>query len=94
MIVKTRWKCKSTTQHSDGLNSQWINVFIKGKWYDCEYETWSSSDGFRLNGGWKRYWAINENGEKSELSKSEATLIFYQNIDDLRDAKIDLIIND
>jgi len=93
MIHKEKWKCKSGSQTSSGIGIPWKHRFIKGKWYDGEYETWSWEDGYRVNNGWRRYWAVNEEGVKEELSKAEFRIIFHYDIDEIRDAKIDEIIN-
>ena len=94
MIIKARWKCKSGSQIAHSMSGPWIDRYITGKWYDVEYETWSWESGYRVNGGWRKYWAINEQGEKEELSKPEAKCIFFHDIDMQRDAKIDLILNE
>ena len=91
MIFKDRWKCKCTSQVS--LNGKWANNYIKDKWYDGEYQIWSWEDGYRLNGGWAKYWAYNERGVKEELSMAKFKAIFYHEINEVRDAKIDLLLN-
>jgi hypothetical protein len=95
-IVKTKFLCKNSSQSSPkGLslsNIQWQDRFIEGKWYDGEYETWNFDDGFRLNGGWRRYWVINEKGEKEEIHKAHMNAIFEMNIQELRDNKIKEIL--
>jgi hypothetical protein len=95
-IVKTKFLCKNSSQSSPkGLslsNIQWKDRFIEGKWYDGEYETWNFDDGFRLNGGWRRYWVINEKGEKEEIHKAHMNAIFEMNIQELRDNKIKEIL--
>lgn len=69
MIVKTKFLCKSgcKTAPSRGYSGtqklNWTDLFIEGKWYDGEYETWSQQL-YKLNNGWRRYWVINEKGEK------------------------------
>lgn len=93
MIHKEKWKCKCGSQTSSGMGSPWKDRFIKGKWYDGEYETWSWEDGYRLNGGWRRYWAVNEEGVREEISKAEFKIIFHYDIDEIRDAKIDKILD-
>ena len=104
MIVKTKFYCKSGAQEAAGgevhnppgidlSNITWVDIFIEGKWYEGEYETWSSESGFRLNSGWRRYWAINENGIKMQMSKARMNTIFELDEVKLRDIKIDNILN-
>jgi len=97
-IVKTKFLCKRSSQISSkghGFNHigtvQWKDRFIEGKWYDGEYETWSEQL-YKLNGGWKRYWVINEMGKKEEISKAHMNAIFETDIDKLRDSKINEIL--
>ena len=96
MIVKTKFLCKRSSHQSSpkGLslsNIQWEDRFIEGKWYDGEDETWSDQL-YKLNGGWRRYWVINEKGEKEEISKAHMNAIFEMNIDKLREGKINEIL--
>jgi hypothetical protein len=93
LIVKTKFYCKSGAQEAPGRgvdisNIKWIDMFIKDKWYDGEYETWSYNSGFRLNGGWRKYWVVKENGEKIQLSRAKMGLIFELDKVELRDIKI------
>ena len=64
MIVKTKFVCKTTMsevpRHSKSI--QWQKVFIEGNTYVGEYETWSWSRGYEVNGGWKRYWSFGFDG--------------------------------
>lgn len=94
-IVKTKFLCKRSSQSSPkGLslsNIQWEDRFIEGKWYDGEYETWSDQL-YKLNGGWRRYWVINESGKKEEISKAHMNAIFEMDIDKLREGKINEIL--
>lgn len=99
-IVKTKFLCKRSGQiSSKGTRYrfnyigtvQWEDRFIEGKWYDGEYETWSDQL-YKLNGGWKRYWVINEMGEKEEISKAHMNAIFETDIQNLRDGKINEIL--
>ena len=67
MIIKTKFKCKSTSQTSPGWGFPWQDRFIEGKWYDGEYDTWgpqftSEDKMYEMNGGWRKYWAVNEKG--------------------------------
>ena len=73
--------------------SQWKPRFIEGKWYDGEYETWNWEDGYKCNGGWSRYWVVDESGEKKELSRTYMKIIFQLDIDEIRDQKIEQILN-
>jgi hypothetical protein len=78
---------------SDLSNIRWLDRFIEGKWYDGEYQTWSFEDGYRINRGWKRYWIVNEQGKKEEISKAEFNAIFETDIENLREEKINEILN-
>lgn len=99
-IVRTKFLCKRSSQSSSksshigigtSLSIQWEDRFIEGKWYDGEYETWSDQL-YKLNGGWKRYWVVNEKGEKEEISKAHMNAIFEMDIDKLREGKINEIL--
>ena len=75
-------------------NGQWQEVFIEGKTYVGEYETWSWSRGYEVNGGWQRYWIIGEDGEKQELSRSRFRAVFhYDDVVELRNNKLEQILN-
>lgn len=95
MIVKTKWLCKNRAQVAEG--GKWKTRFEKDRVYDGEYETWGTKstpeeEMFRINGGWRKYWAINEWGEKEEIPKSHWGIIFYSN-NEMRDYKIDKILD-
>jgi hypothetical protein len=99
-IVKTKFLCKNSSSISPNPTSineisiiKWSFRFIEGKWYDGEYQTWSFEDGYRINGGWRRYWVINEQGKKEEISKAEFKSIFETDIQNLRNEKIINILN-
>jgi hypothetical protein len=99
MIIKTKFLCKngsSIAPKPASINNlstiQWSDRFIEGKWYDGEYETWKFKDGYRLNGGWRRYWIVNEQGVKEEISKAHFNAIFETDIENLREEKINQII--
>ncbi len=91
MIVKTKFLCKSGSRTASRLGGPWEDRFIEDKWYDGEYQTWSEQL-FRLNGGWRRYWVINEQGVKEEISRSWFKLIFETDTQQLRDRKIEDVI--
>lgn len=91
-IVKTKFLCKSGSQTASRLGGSWKDRFIEDKWYDGEYQTWSEQL-FRLNGGWRRYWVINEQGVKEEISKAQFKLMFETDTRQLRDKKINQIID-
>lgn len=78
---------------SDIVPTTWIDRFIEGKWYEGEYETWNWEDGYRINGGWRRYWVVNELGKKEEISRAVMNAIFEYKTAELRDVKIDDILN-
>ena len=92
-IVKSKFYCKNSMSSSPRLSegSNWAEKFISSKWYDGEYETWNFKDGFKLNGGHNRYWVINEQGEKEELSKSHMNVLFDLTIN-FRNYKIEEIL--
>ena len=99
MIVKTKFLCKNGSSIAprpasinDLSNIKWSDRFIEGKWYDGEYETWSYENGYKFNGGWKKYWVINEKGVKEEIHKAYFNAIFETDIENLRDEKINQII--
>jgi hypothetical protein len=107
-IIKTRFYCRGTSQISTGGHMEytdpagrvipgvpftWQDRFVEGKWYDGEYETWSFKDGYKLNGGWKSYWVINEQGVKEKISKPYMNVIFEYRTEEMRDIKIDDILN-
>ena len=82
-IVRTKFLCKRSSQSSPkslSSNIQWQDRFIEGNWYDGEYESWSQQL-YKLNGGWKRYWVVNEMGEKEEIHKAHMNAIFEMNIE-------------
>jgi hypothetical protein len=91
-IVKTKFLCKNGSRTGSTLGGPWVDKFIEGKWYDGEYQTWSFEDGYRINGGWRRYWVVNEQGEKEEISKGHFKVIFETDVQQLRDKKIEDII--
>jgi hypothetical protein len=100
-IVKTKFLCKNSSQSYPrrGLfsktvesNIKWQDRFIEGRWYDGEYETWNYQRGYEINGGWRRYWVINESGEKEEIHRAHMNAIFEMNIEELRDNKINEIL--
>lgn len=96
-IVRTKFLCKNSSQTYPrrGLslsNIKWQDRFIEGRWYDGEYETWNYQRGYEINGGWRRYWVINESGEKEEIHRAHMNAIFEMNIEELRDNKINEIL--
>ena len=100
-IVKTKFLCKNgssiatkPSSINDLSSINWSDRFIEGKWYSGEYETWKFKDGYRLNGGWRRYWVVNEQGKKEEISKAHFNAIFETDIENLREEKINEILKD
>jgi hypothetical protein len=95
-IVKTKFLCKNSSQSAPkGLslsNIKWEYRFIEGKWYDGEYEIWNYDRGYEINGGWRKYWVINEKGEKEEINRYHMKAIFETDIERLRDNKINEIL--
>lgn len=94
-IVKAKFLCKNGSRIGTGEpGSVWQERFIENKWYDGEYEIWSFQDGYRINGGWRRYWVINEQGKKEEISRAHFRVIFETDTQQLRDKKIQEIIDE
>jgi hypothetical protein len=93
-IVRTKFLCKRSSQSSKSslIHMGWEDRFIEGKWYDGEYETWNYQRGYEINGGWRRYWVVNESGEKEEIHRAHMNAIFEMNIEELRDNKINEIL--
>jgi len=91
-IVKTKFLCKNGSRTGPAYGGVWIDKFIEGKWYDGEYETWSWEDGYRVNGGWRKYWVVNEQGVGEEISRAHFRVIFETDTQQLRDRKIEDII--
>ena len=104
MIVQTKFLCKNGSRTAISASYKgapraqlgsikWEDRFIEGKWYDGEYETWSWEDGYRVNGGWRKYWVVNEKGEKEEIPKAHMKVIFEFDIQQLREEKLKDILN-
>lgn len=92
MVKKMRLRCKNT--ESRGFLGFPLNdIFISGKVYDIEHLEWSSKEGFRLNGGHRKYWAINELGQKEEIPNWKLRALFYTDPVDSRDVLIDDLLN-
>jgi hypothetical protein len=95
-IINTKFLCKSTTSISSGRSSKLFDTdlvtFEKGKWYDGEYQTWPSKDGYKLNGSWKKYWVVNEQGKKEEIQRAWFKIMFEYDIVNIRDEKINYIL--
>lgn len=92
MEVKTKFYCKTTQSISnDGLKS-FKEQFIKGKWYDGAYETWSDQL-YKLNNGWRSYWVIDESGEKIKMNRVRMRIIFELDKSELMDKKINTILD-
>ena len=98
-IINTKFLCKSTTSRSSGRSTEIhepklfeIVTFERGKWYDGEYETWGWEDGYRCNDGWRRYWVVNEQGEKEQINRSWFKVMFECDIENIRDEKINEVL--
>jgi hypothetical protein len=94
-IIKTKFLCRNGSRRGSGTIPPitWIDIYIEGKWYDGEYETYDWEDGYRVNGAWRRYWVVNELGEREQILKAEFKVIFETKVEELRDNKIDQILN-
>jgi hypothetical protein len=88
MIVKAKFYCKLNLDYSFTKYDVEGRIFIKDKIYEGEYETWSWSDGYRLNNGWKKYWIFDENGMKRVLSRNRFNMFFQE----LRDYNISSLL--
>ena len=66
--------------------------FIKGKWYDGAYETWSDQL-YKLNNGWRSYWVIDESGQKIKMNRVKMRIIFELDKSELMDKKINTILD-
>lgn len=92
-VVKTKFLCKNGMRVGKGIDDKfWVDKFIEGKWYDGEYETWSWEDGYRVNGGWRKYWIIDEQGVGEEISRGQFRSVFETDEQKLRDNKLDNIL--
>lgn len=105
-IIKTKFYCKGTSSSSGsgfGITVNpipWTEEFIKGKWYDGEYELWYDEDEdsesnqkmFKINGKWRKYKVVNEQGKLKEIPKSYMNIIFEMNLVENRDIKINEIL--
>lgn len=88
-------KCKGTMR--EFLEENWVDIFVKDKWYEVNHIAWSDDPAHdlkmrRMNGGWKDYLAITELGERKQLLRVEFNLIFYSDVE-LRESLIDDIIS-
>jgi len=93
-IVKAKFLCKTTMSTGSRIGSRigaWNAAFEEGKIYDGEYETWSWKDGYRCNGGWRRYWVFRENGEKEEFTRAMFKAVFHD-ADETRNQMIEKIL--
>ncbi len=98
MWINKKYKCKGTMKTSPSLEGEWIDQFVEGKWYDCQYNTWSHEEEknklyCRLNGGWDGYKSISESGVEIELSRAEFNVVFYVDYDEIREQLIDEILS-
>lgn len=89
-IIKSKFYCKSGSQIL--LGDKLTDRFISGNWYDGEYEVWNFESGYRLNGGWRRYWVINEVGVKEEIHRGQMKAIFDLT-SEVREFKINKILD-
>jgi hypothetical protein len=100
VIVKSKFLCKNGSKLGSGRAQQydWVERFIEGKLYDGEYETWSWESGYELNGGWRNYWVINEQGKKEKISRNIMRVLFHLEKCEceicVRDKKIENIIKE
>ncbi len=98
-MITTRWKCKTTMSTSpsrgrgvcltkqDGHPVTWCQVFIVDNWYDIIYEPFKGEMA-KWNGLYRKVWAINESGEKVEISRSQIKVLFHIDNSELRDSQI------
>lgn len=103
-IIKTKFYCKGTSKTAPRVsgfgNLVWTEKFIEGKWYDGEYELWYDEDEnsernqkmLKINGRWRRYKVVNEQGSLEDIPKSHMNIIFEMNLVENRDIKINEIL--
>ncbi len=91
-IIKAKFLCKNTMSEGSH-NTKKCDVFISGKIYDGEYETWSWEDGYKCNGGWRTYWVKDESGKKRPIPRARFRAVFHD-VDETRNIKIDNILED
>lgn len=92
-IVKAWFLCKTTMSEAPRHGGGWSPVFVEGKTYEGEYETWSWKDGYKCNGGWRRYWVVREDGEKQEMNRAHFRAVFHaDDISEMRNNKIEEIL--
>ena len=75
-IKKATYVCKHAMSTAPKIG-EWTPLFIEGKEYECEYETWGWEDGYRLNGSWRRYWATGEDGTHREMPRAHFRAVFH-----------------
>lgn len=93
MIKHTLYLCKNDCHYCQIHSNEWVMRFIKDKWYKVEYQTWSTSESYKLNGNLhRRYWVIDETGSKNEISKAFLKLTFEFDINKLREEKLKQIL--
>ena len=63
-IIDKKFFCKNTKSGYTDFPNGKFDIFTEGKWYDGEYEVWNYERGYEINGGWRKYWVINEKVEK------------------------------
>jgi len=98
MWINKRYKCRGTMKTSPSFEGVWVDQFIEGNWYDCQYHTWSHEEEknnlyYRLNGGWNGYKAMSETGKEMEFNRDEFNIVFHVDIDVIREQLIDEIIS-
>jgi hypothetical protein len=92
-IIKTKFLCKTTMREGSIHNTKkWDDVFIEGKLYEGEYETWSWEGGYKSNSGWRSYWVIDESGNKIKLHRFRFRAVFHD-VDETRNMRIEEILN-
>jgi len=92
-IIKTIFLCRTTMREGSIHNTKkWDDVFIEGKLYEGEYETWSWEDGYKCNGGWRSYWVKDESGKKRPIPRARFRAVFHD-VDETRNKRIEQILN-
>ena len=108
-LTKVKVKCRGTmshgskyatvynpqnlTSHQIDTSGSMVDLYIDGKWYEAEFETYSNPDTNRINGGYRDVWVYDETGHRRSLAKAVFGAVFH-NITDLRDSQINDIINE
>lgn len=94
MYSKVKVKCKGTMSvGSRHYILSLVDIYIKDKWYDAEFEYYPNEEINRINGGYRKVWVYDETGNRRQVNKGEYGAVFYKT-EDLRDNQINNIIDE